>query len=48
YRLHIGLDEVARRRDWLPGLVCDRDIAVAKDGSVITATNGAIYRYRPR
>jgi sugar lactone lactonase YvrE len=48
YRLHIGLDDVARRRDWLPGLVCDRDIALAPDGSLVTATSGAIYRYPPR
>jgi hypothetical protein len=48
YRLHIGLDEVARRRDWMKGLVCDRDIGVTSNGSLITATNGAIYKYPPR
>lgn len=48
YRLHIGIDEVARRRDWLPGLVCDRDIGVLADGSLITSQNGAIYKYPPR
>jgi sugar lactone lactonase YvrE len=45
YRLHIGLDEVARRRGWLSGLVCDRDIAVDARGRLYTATNGVIYRY---
>jgi hypothetical protein len=48
FRLHIGIDDVARRRDWMKGLVCDRDIAVAKDGSLITATRGSIVRYPPR
>ncbi len=48
YRLHIGLDEVARRRGWLKGLVCDRDIAIDRTGALITAANGAIYKYPPR
>lgn len=48
YRLHIGIDDIARRRGWMPGLVCDRDIAAAADRSVVTATTGAIYRYPPR
>lgn len=48
YRLHIGLDDVARRRGWLSGLRCDRDIGVRSDGSLITAADGAIYKYPPR
>jgi hypothetical protein len=48
YRLHIGLDEVARRRSFVGRLVCDRDIGSLTDGSVITAQTSVIYRYPPR
>jgi hypothetical protein len=48
YRLHIGIDDVARRRDWLAPLVCDRNIGVTRDGALITAQTDAIYRYPPR
>lgn len=48
YRLHIGIDDVARRRGWLKGLVCDRDIAVDRQGALYTSANDAIYRYPPR
>jgi hypothetical protein len=47
YRLHIGLDDVARRRGMLAGLVCERDIALRADGSLITTQRGVIYRYPP-
>jgi hypothetical protein len=48
YRLHIGLDEVARRRTWMSGLVCDRDIVADAQGGLYTAANGAIYHYVQR
>ncbi len=48
YRLHIGIEDVARRRGWMKGLVCDRDIAVDRQGALYTAANAAIYRYPPR
>jgi hypothetical protein len=48
YRLHIGIDDVARRRGWLYGLLCDRDIAVLPDGSLITSQTSLIYKYPPR
>jgi hypothetical protein len=48
YRLHIGLDDVARRRDFVGRLVCDRDIGSLPDGSVITAQTNALYKYPPR
>ncbi len=47
YRLHIGLDDVARRRGTLPGLVCERDLGLMADGSLITTQPGVIYRYPP-
>jgi hypothetical protein len=48
YRLHIGLDDVARRRNFVGRLTCDRDIGSRVDGSVITSANDAIYKYPPR
>jgi hypothetical protein len=48
YRLHIGLDDVAHWRGLMGGLLCDRDIGVAHDGSLITAQTSAIYKYPPR
>lgn len=48
FRLHIGLDDVARRREPLKGVACSHGIAAAPDGSLITATHEAIYRYPPR
>jgi hypothetical protein len=48
YRLHVGLDDVARRRNFVGRLMCDRDIASLPDGSVITAQTSVIYRYPPR
>jgi hypothetical protein len=48
YRLHIGLDDVARRRAVVEGLECKHSIVAAPDRSVITATSTAIYRYPPR
>jgi hypothetical protein len=48
YRLHIGLDDVARRRGTLAGLKCTNAIVVAPDGAVITATDNAILRYGAR
>jgi hypothetical protein len=48
YRLHIGLDDVARRRSFVGRLVCDRNIGSLSDGSVVTAQTGVIYRYPPR
>jgi hypothetical protein len=48
YRLHIGLDEVARRRVAVPGLSCDGGVVSMPDGSLITATAHDIRRYRAR
>lgn len=47
YRLHIGIDDVARKRDYLPGLQCERDIGQLADGSLITTRLGVVYRYPP-
>ncbi len=48
FRLHIGLDNTARRRNVVKGLVCDGAIATMADGSVVTATHDAILRYGAR
>ncbi len=48
YRLHIGLDDVARRRAPIEGLRCRTAIVVSVDNSVITATDDAIVRYGAR
>lgn len=48
YRLHIGLDDVARRRGTVDGLSCTNAIVVSSDGAVITATDNAILRYGAR
>jgi len=48
YRLHVGLDDVARRRGVVPGLKCDRAIMSLPDGSLVTATGDDIRRYPPR
>lgn len=48
FRLHIGLDNVARRRGEVKGLTCQSAIVAQPDGSLITATSTAIYRYPAR
>ena len=48
YRLHIGLDDVARRRSALKNVKCQTAIVVSPDNSVITATDNAILRYGAR
>ncbi|MEY2470371.1 MAG: hypothetical protein QOF21_3069 [Actinomycetota bacterium] len=48
YRLHVGIDDVARRRGVVPGLKCDTAIVSLADGSLVTATGDDIRRYPPR
>jgi hypothetical protein len=48
YRLHIGLDDVARRRSALKNVKCRNAIVISPDNSVITATEDAILRYGAR
>ena len=48
YRLHIGIDRVARRRGVVAGLKCDGAIASMPDGSLVTATANDIRRYPPK
>lgn len=46
-RLHVGLDNVARRRAPLKGVKCRNAIVSTTDGSVITAIAHEIRRYPP-
>lgn len=47
YRLHVGIDEVARWRGQVGELACERDIAAMADGSIVTSAHGELYRYPP-
>ena len=44
-RFYIGLDDVARRRGAVPGMRCEDDIAVSRDGSIVTSVDGQLWRY---
>ncbi len=46
-RLHVGIDNVARRRGPVEGIKCRNAIASTTDGSVITAIAHEIRRYPP-
>lgn len=46
-RLHIGLDNTARRRGSIEGVKCRNAVVVMSDGSVVTALAHEIRRYPP-